>query len=370
MKPADHPILLRRIFFLGRPLAPFYSGLMRLRAFLYQRGLFRRHQLAAKVVSIGNLTMGGTGKTPMVCYITAFLQKHGRKPAIISRGYRGSAKGKINLVSDGSSILLSAEAGGDEPRLLAETLPGIPVLTGKQRKLTGRYAIDHLAADTIIMDDGFQHLAVRRDLDLVLFNGHALRASGFPKNSRVLPGGDLREPLSALKRAHGFVITGVEPACRQAAADCRDFLKSNFPGRPVFLGRYGVVELIHPQVNDQQTRLSLSEARKIPAFAFCGIASPDSFKQTIAAEHFNLRGFKSFGDHHQYTDRDLELLQQEARAQNSKILLTTEKDYVKLHSYNQTALPILVLRVALIMESDFDTFLRNTLLSDPAGRSR
>lgn len=357
----SHDTLLRTLFTLGRPLSPVYGGLMRLRARLYRRNILKSHRLPATVISIGNLTMGGTGKTPLVLYLARLLQADGHKPAIISRGYKGGAKDAVNLVSDGRRILLSPEDGGDEPRLLAEALPGVPVLTGRQRRLTGSYAIEQLAADTIIMDDGFQHLAVERDLDLVLFNGRTLMNGSFPGQSRVIPGGDLREPLTALERAHGFVITGVDDDCRPAAENCREYLENSFPGRPVFMGQYRPTHLKGGPETASGKTLSLEEARKIPAFAFCGIANPDSFRQTLANENFTLCGFKSFGDHHRYSARDIDLLRREAKGAKAEILLTTEKDLVKLQPYLSGSLPILALTIELLMEHGFDDFLADRL---------
>jgi len=195
---------LAGIFKLGRPLSPLYSCLMANRSTFYRKGYFTQHRLEVPVISVGNLVMGGTGKTPLVQYIADLLVCHNRKPAVLSRGYKGTSQLPVNIVSNGKEILMNAVEAGDEPRLLADTLPGVAVLTGKKRFLTGRYAIDNLVIDTVILDDGFQHLAVQRDLDLVLFSVHKLLGNG-----RVLPGGELREPISSLHRADAFIITGV-----------------------------------------------------------------------------------------------------------------------------------------------------------------
>ncbi|HSH13716.1 MAG TPA: tetraacyldisaccharide 4'-kinase, partial [Desulfurivibrionaceae bacterium] len=179
-------------FRIGRPLAPLYAGMMRLRAEAYQRGWLASERLSVPVVSVGNLTMGGTGKTPMVIEVVRLLQALGKRAAVVSRGYGGLARGPVNLVSDGERIWMAAAEAGDEPLLLAESLPGVPVLTGVRRVLVARYAIEKLGAEVVVLDDGFQHLPLHRDLDLVLFKG-----PDFLGNGRVFPGGDLREPLSA-----------------------------------------------------------------------------------------------------------------------------------------------------------------------------
>ena len=174
------------------------------RSNLYRRGFFKQHKLEVPVISVGNLVLGGTGKTPLVLYIAQFLLKQNKRPAILSRGYKGTASGIINIVSDNNHILLDAASAGDEPRLLAEKLPGTPIIIGRKRSITGRFALDSYDIDHIILDDGFQHLALKRDLDLVLFSAGKLLGNG-----RVLPGGELREPLSALKRADAFIVTGI-----------------------------------------------------------------------------------------------------------------------------------------------------------------
>jgi len=196
----------KNLYLLGRPFSPLYSTVMMLRASLYDRHFFRRYKLEAPVISIGNLTMGGTGKTPVVSHLATFLQGQGYRPAIISRGYGGEAGNRVNVVSDGKTIYLDAKQAGDEPRLLAETLPGIPVLTGIVRVLPCRHAIHAMGCNILLLDDGFQHLAVDRDINIVLFSAATLAG-----NSRVFPGGDLREPVSALRRADVF-CSPVPPA--------------------------------------------------------------------------------------------------------------------------------------------------------------
>ncbi|MBU1715214.1 MAG: tetraacyldisaccharide 4'-kinase [Proteobacteria bacterium] len=210
-------------------MAPLYSAVMRLRAFCYRVGIFSRYQLPVPVVSIGNLTMGGTGKTPMVIHVAKLLQNQNNKVVILSRGYGGKATGQVNIVSDGVEILLDAATAGDEPRLLADTLSGVPVLTGAKRTVTGRYAVENFGPGVVLLDDGFQHMAIARDLDLVLFSAATLLGNGW-----VFPGGELREPQSALGRAHCFIITGVDDNNRPAALAFKKYLADRFSGKPVF----------------------------------------------------------------------------------------------------------------------------------------
>lgn len=336
------------LFFIGRPLAPLYSLAMRARAALYGRGVLAHHRLAVPVVSVGNLTLGGTGKTPMVLHLARLLAGCGRRPAVVSRGYGGRAKGPVNVVSDGQALLLPAALAGDEPRLLAENLAGVPVLTGARRALVGQAAIATLGADLIVLDDGFQHLALHRDLDLVLFN-----AGGLLGNGRVFPGGPLREPFSALGRAHAFVITGVDETTSARATAFQGILRRAFPDRPVFSAGYraeGIMRL-------NAAGPTLSRPRETARlFAFCGLARPDTFRHSLAREGISAGGFAAFPDHHRYTPQDLAKLEQQALAAGANGLITTEKDAVKLTGAIRGLMPLYFLKVTMAVEEGFDPF--------------
>ena len=343
--------LMSLLFLLGRPFSPFYGLLMRLRAELYRRGIFPRQRLSVPVVSVGNLTMGGTGKTPLVRLLVRLLASRWRV-AIISRGYGGRAKGAVNLVADGRRIYLPAREAGDEPRWLAESLPGVVVLTGRRRAEVGRAAVARLGSEAIILDDGFQHLALERELDLVLFS-----ARSFLGNGRVCPGGPLREPLAALGRADAFVITGVDQDNRPAAEDFRARLLADYPRKPVFLGSYRAAGLRHSQ---QEGLLSLDLGRAAPLYGFCGLANPGSFRQTLHENGFQLAGFQYFPDHHPFTAHDLEMLRQAAARSGGATLIASEKDFVKLRPL-APAFPLWVLCVELEMEAGFAEFVLATL---------
>jgi tetraacyldisaccharide 4'-kinase len=320
----DHKKLL---FQLGRPFSPFYSGLMSLRAALYQRGFLRRYQMTAPVISVGNLTMGGSGKTPVVSHLARFLQEQGYRPAIISRGYGGAAGNKVNVVSDGTTIFLDAGQAGDEPRMLAETLPGIPVLTGIVRALPCRHAIESLGCDILLLDDGFQHLAVKRDINIVLFAAETLAG-----NSRVFPGGDLREPVAALGRADVFLLTGANPGNRERADRFAELLRQRFPGRPVFLSSY-----LPSTVTDLHTQNTMPlSALPAPLYGFCGIARPEAFQQTLSDQGCLLSGFTALRDHQRYSSSLIASIEKKALASGAQALITTAKDRIKLtaNSFN------------------------------------
>jgi tetraacyldisaccharide 4'-kinase len=347
---------LERLFLLGRPFSPLYSCLMANRSSFYRKGFIRQHKLDVPVISVGNLILGGTGKTPLVLYIARILKRHGRKPAILSRGYKGKAKAAVNVVSDSTNILLDAVMAGDEPRLLAEKLPGIPVLTGKRRSATGRFAIRSLAADSLILDDGFQHLAVKRDLDLVLFSGQKLIGNG-----HVLPGGELREPLSSLKRADAFIMTGVDTPPGAEVAEFIRFLKDSFPGKPVFSGSYQAEDLLPIFSHGKHDTILLVEAKKLTLYGFCGIAQPESFKTILNRSQTSLAGFHAFPDHHSYSPGNVDSLCGNAKKSGAGALITTEKDLVKLRNLYTGDLPLLALPIQLTMEPEFDRYLLNRI---------
>ncbi len=351
---------LERLFFWGRPLSPLYGLLMAARSNLYRTGIFRRHRLDVPVISVGNLLMGGTGKTPLVHYIARLLQQQNKKPAILSRGYKGSAAAPINLVANDSTILLEAAEAGDEPRLLAEKLPGIPVITGKNRVITGRFAIDSLGADTLILDDGFQHLALQRDLDLVLFSSRKLLGNG-----RVLPGGELREPVSALKRADAFIIMDIDHARERKIHEFIQQLRTQYPEKPVFSGIYEPEKMLPRMYNGKNDFISHAEAATIPLYGFCGIAGPESFKRTLELSGVKLTGFQAFADHQDYSETKIESLLQKAKNAGAAGLITTEKDLVKLRRLPPVDLPLLALPVQLRFTKDFDRFLTDRLADIP-----
>lgn len=348
------------LFCIGRPLSPLYSYLMAWRSHLYRNGFLKQHRLEVPVISVGNLILGGTGKTPLVQYIARMLQKHDHKPAILSRGYKGTAAAAVNVVSDTRKIFLKASEAGDEPRLLAEKLPGIPVITGKKRYVTGRFAIDSFDADTLILDDGFQHLALKRDLDLVLFSAGKRLGNG-----RVLPGGDLREPLSALQRADAFIITDAESSLDSSTKEFIAFLERLHPDTPLFKGMYVPGEELTRLHQGKIDIISQTEAGSIPLYAFCGIARPESFKNTLNAGKMNITGFQGFTDHHSYTAEDIRSLLDNAEKSGAKGLVTTEKDLVKLHEIFPRELPLIVQPVQMLFDKEFDRFLLNHF---PAGQ--
>jgi len=341
----------KMLYRLGRPFSPFYSLLMRFREFMYRKGILHVTRIPVPVVSVGNLILGGSGKTPVVQFIARLLQDNGWHPAVVSRGYSGSVRGRVNLVSDGSRVLLGAAEAGDEPRLLADTLPGVPVLTGAVRKYPAAGAVD-LGADILVLDDGFQHMALGRDVDLVLFNADFLAG-----NSRVFPGGDLREPVKALGRCHGFVITGVCQRNSERAERFAALLGKHFPDHPVFLAGYRPASLLYRDNRGRIETLSIDSVAGKNLFGFCGIAHPEGFRETLAEMGLAVTGFKALADHHRYDENDLQEIFLEAEQHDAAALITTEKDMVKLSAMEDRSLPLYALRMEVEFDNDFKEFL-------------
>jgi len=317
-----------------------YRGLLGARDWLYARGVLRSRALGVPVVSVGNLTVGGTGKTPAVELAVRTLIDLGHRPAVVSRGY-GRRGGGIQIVADATSIHLDAEEGGDEPFLLARRLPGVPVVVGAHRYEAARRATDRFGVSVIVLDDGFQHRTLVKDLEIVMARAHAPWGNG-----RLLPGGPLREPLAALARAHLIVVTGARrPAdVGEVAADAR----AHAPDVPVIAARHVPTECWEAGTS---RRLAADALRGLKLFAFAGIGSPDGFRQTLEETGAVEAGFARFADHHRYTVEELTDLERHASAASAVGLVTTEKDWARLRGLPPRGLPLYVLAVRLTLLS-------------------
>ncbi|MBI3827751.1 MAG: tetraacyldisaccharide 4'-kinase [Candidatus Rokubacteria bacterium] len=317
-----------------------YRGLLGAREWLYRRGVLRSRPLGCPVVSVGNLTVGGTGKTPAVELAVRTLAELGRRPAVVSRGYRRRTSG-VQIVADTASIRLDPEDAGDEPFLLARRLPGVPVVVGANRHEAGQAAVDRFGSTAIVLDDGFQHRTLAKDLEIVMTR--ARRPWG---NGLMLPGGPLREPLSALARADLVVATGVS-----LVADAPEVLAATerwAPAVPVLAAGYAPVECWE---SDQRRLLPLEDLKGARLLAFAGLASPESFRSTLADLGADVAAFEAFVDHHWYTADDLAALERRARESRADMLITTEKDWVRLRRLGRIGRPIYVLSIRLELRS-------------------
>jgi tetraacyldisaccharide 4'-kinase len=287
-----------------------YAAIVRRRRERYAARPDLRRRLRRPVISIGNLAVGGRGKTPLVATVTRLLLEMGECPAILSRGYgrRQPADGVV-VVRDPQGIRADLDRAGDEPLMLARQLPGASVLASPDRYLAGRLAEHHLGATVHVLDDGFQHLQLERDIDIVLI------AREDVDNPSTLPTGRLREPIDTLIVADAIVTVdeGVE-------------VSDNEPGIPVFHGRrrHG-----RPEGVPAGTRV----------MAVAGIARPERFFEDLRREGWDVAGVRTYRDHHRYSARDVAALVAAARDAGAGAILTTEKDYVRLRPHRPFALP-------------------------------
>ncbi len=336
------------------PVGFLYGRLLELRARGYASGRLASHRLARPVVSVGNLTMGGTGKTPFIEFLAKRFRFEGRRPAILSRGY-GRRSREVLVVSTGEGPRVSPDRGGDEPVELARRLPGVIVVVAVRRVDAAR-AAEELGADIFLLDDGYQHLALQRDVNLLLLDaGDPFGGGRFP------PAGRLREPLSALARADAFVFTRAERSVASPAA-LRTLSRWN-PKAPIFHARIRPIGLW----NENGSPMPASDLTSRPFVAVCGIARPESFVAALSELGLSPEETICFGDHHRYRERDLARIRRAAAASGSVTVVTTEKDAVKL--WGRLPPPVAAVRLGVeLIETGFFSFLAPRLGPDRAAR--
>jgi len=318
-------------------MAQGYRGLIGARDWLYARGLLRSEALPCPVISIGNLTVGGTGKTPAVELAVRTLSDLGYRPAVVSRGY-GRRTGGTQIVADATATRMEPEAAGDEPFLLARRLPGVPVLVSGNRREGGRVAIERFGASAIVLDDGFQHRTLHKDLEVVMVRGENPWGNG-----RLLPAGPLREPLTALTRAHLIIVTGARD--RGDVRDVETAAAAHAAQIPVLAARYTPIECWDAVTKRAVGLETLSGARLL---AFAGIGSPVAFERTLTDLGVAVDDFVAFPDHHWYSRHDIAKLHEQAAIDGVRGLVTTEKDWVRLRRFPLPATrPLYVVTVKL-----------------------
>jgi tetraacyldisaccharide 4'-kinase len=326
------------------PLSLFYIGAVRVRAFLYASGLVKPKRLPCPVISVGNMTVGGTGKTPLVMALARGLMDRGIPVAILSKGYKGK-KTSGPLVSNGHTISLSPDESGDEPFLMAKSLEGIPVLIGKDRFANGQMALQQFGAHGLLLDDGYQYLQLYRDLNILLIDS----GIGFGDH-HLLPRGILREPLSHLRRADLFLLTKVEhpEECKPLEKELRYL----HPSIPIFHSHYEPLGLIGPKGEWEELH-SLNEKKIL---VFSGIANPNYFSFLLKKYGIEVIKEAIFPDHHHYTAKDLISLEKQSKG--ADWFVTTEKDMVKLIKLDIGHLPIRALRITLKVREEEEFYQR------------
>jgi tetraacyldisaccharide 4'-kinase len=303
---------------------------------LYDRQILKSVRLSCPVISVGNITVGGTGKTPCVIALAKMLREKGFQPAVISRGYGGKNPKPVNIVSDGKNILLTAEDAGDEPMLIARSLPGIPVITGAKRAFAGQLALDQFGANVLICDDAFQHRQIIRDVDIVLLD--AERPLG---NGHLLPRGELREPVCSLERADCVILTRTDETGPLHQDVARIAGAAHIP---VFRAAHRAKEMIRPA---DGLRLPPGDLSGKKVCAFCGIARPASFKKLLLDAGAQLLSFMPFPDHYDYHRCDLEELRKYFLPLGADYWITTEKDAMRLTGYPDFLKMIWILRMEM-----------------------
>lgn len=332
------------------PLSAIYRAVLAGRSFFYNH-IKKPGRLPAKVISIGNITLGGTGKTPAVIAVAEHAKALGLNPCILTRGYKGKVKGPC-FVSKGKQILLTTEQAGDEAFLMAEKLNGVPVVIGKKRYLAGKFALENLnrhkkeaeAPALFILDDGFQHIALHRDMDVLL-----LDATNPFGNERLFPEGRLREPLKAIGRADIIVLTKVDMAETASIDYAMRIIRRFSPDALIFTASHKPTTLI--TLSGESESLETLKDKKI--YVFSGIANPSYFKAVLRSNGAEIVRFKKFRDHHKYSQREIDKI---IKSADGLKIITTEKDLVKLKGMKKTE-DIRALKIEFSIEEEFYTTL-------------
>jgi len=352
------PTLLRSTL---RMLSHLYLGIVQLRIYLYRTRILKERQLGCLVISIGNLTVGGTGKTPVVEKFARALQKGGRRVAILSRGYKSVDTRKKKswlqkllrkggdtpprVVSDGRRILLDSASAGDEPYMLASNLKGVAVVVDKDRVKGGLHAIKALRADTLLLDDGLQYLHLKHRLDIVLID----RQAPFG-NEHLLPRGTLREPPRNLRRASYIFIT---KCSGETNDDLIQRIRRYNRTAEIIECRHTPLYLRHVYKDE---RLPLDYLKGLYIGSFCGIAAPESFEEGLRSLGANIELSRHFADHHRYSENELSQFLQRCIRRDVSAVVTTEKDAVRFPVIDPLEVPIYYLRVEIEILSGQETW--------------
>jgi tetraacyldisaccharide 4'-kinase len=297
------------------PFSLIFSALLLLRRFCYRTGVCQVYTSEVKVISVGNIVSGGSGKTPFTIYVAGLLKEAGYKAAVSHRGYKGKFEQTTRIISDEKGLRKGAEEAGDEPFLIAQKLPGIPVAVGKNRiKAITILQKTFPDLDYIILDDSFQHLRVKKDIELVLFNAAVKLGNGF-----VLPAGILREPLTALRYADYIVYNG------------KDEIPSKLkkPGKRIIRIEYRIKSFT--LTNGDGISAEVLRGKRIALFS--GIGQPGSFEETVAAAGIKIGKHYRFPDHFGYNNKQQMIKLEKETKELYDYVLTTEKDYTKLNNY-------------------------------------
>ncbi len=337
------------IVFLLSPFSFLYKSILRLRNWMFDRGIIKTVSLPCKVVSVGNLTLGGTGKTPFSAFLAGELKKIGMKPCILSRGYKGKKSENVSIVSNGFKSFGDYREHGDEPVLLAEKLKKVPVVVGSSRFQCGIRALEEFNIDCFILDDGFQHRKLERELDIVLIDGQTLLG-----NEKMFPNGPLREPFKGIRRAGAIVVTRWNMVVDTAMVE--EYLEK-VAVKPVFHAESIICGYF--DMKGKKVKIPI----KSMLLGFCGIGNPYSFEKNIKLSGYSRYANLFFPDHHGYTQKDIDRILGMAEKVKADRLVTTEKDFIKVRELDWHGKEPLFMKIETVVleEKEFLDFLKGKL---------
>jgi len=307
-------------------LGQIYGRIADLRNAFYDRGIFESFDLGARTISVGNITTGGTGKTPLVAYVAEILAERGEKVCVLTRGYGRKEPQKRVLVSDSNSVLAAPSQAGDEPYELARKLDGKAIIIADADRVSAaEWAKRKFGVTVFVLDDGFQHRKAKRDVDIVCIDATDPFGGG-----KMLPSGRLREPLSGLVRANVIVITRANLVSAEAISNLRSEISNWNRHAAVFEAENRIAAVRSIGEFHAKPQTTQRGDSKLKAFAFCGLGNPENFYEQLRRENLSVVGTKSFRDHHEYSHADIAVIEKLAREASAGIILTTAKDAVKL----------------------------------------
>lgn len=345
-------LLASPLRFLLTPLSWLYRAIVQFRNNLYTRGVLKTRRLPCRVISVGNIVVGGTGKTPAVIAIAKHFQREGMRVAILLRGYKRRVREKVTIVSDGERVSASAIESGDEAYMMARHLSGVPILVGKCRYSAGQVALERFKVDVLLLDDGFQHRQLARDVDILTIPA----THPFGNSEKLLPVGTLREPPSALRRADLILLTHAHTP--NTSAHIKKMLKSLAPNVLVLESLHQPTHL-YPLASGNY---DINELKGKRVLAVCGIGTPDAFIATLMQCSVASVELLAFPDHHVYTEIDTQRIYTDFQKTGADLIVTTQKDEQKLVSFaNNFQIPIVVLAIALVITEGDEAF-RDVLL--------
>ena len=321
-------LLTSPLRFLLIPFSWLYAAGVSVRNLLYAIGVFKARSLPCRVISVGNIVVGGTGKTPAVITIAKYLQKEGKRVAILLRGYKRHVREEITIVSDGKKVCASPTESGDEAHMMVRHLSGIPIIAGKSRYLTGQVALERFNVDVLLLDDGFQHRQLARDVDILTVP--VTQPFGNPQG--LLPVGTLREPTSAVQRADLILLTHTD--IPNVSLDAKEVVKQLAPNALILESVHQPTHL-YPLASENSERninvhTDIKELKGKRLLAVCGIGNPDAFVATLMRCYPENVELLAFPDHHVYTEADRRQIHAAFQASGADMIVTTQKDEQKL----------------------------------------